>query len=198
MESPQEQKKRLRKEHLAVRNTMTEEEILSKSHVIMESVVSSYDFLNTKTVLIYASYGSEVNTMGIIEYAFLLNKEVYCPKVTGEGKMEFFRIHSLEELSAGYKGILEPFAQDAKRYHFDGTKKALVIMPGVCFDERGNRIGYGKGFYDRFLSDKKRILKMALAYDNQITEELKADDGDVSYDFLVTELQTICLLEDDE
>ena len=70
-------------------------------------------------------------------------------------------------------------------------------MPGVCFDEKGHRIGYGKGFYDQYLSKKDTMIKMALAYDNQITDCIPSGELDVSYDFLVTELQTICLLEDE-
>ena len=77
-------------------------------------------------------------------------------------------------------------------------EKAIVLMPGVCFDEKGHRIGYGKGFYDQYLSKKDNMIKMALAYDNQITGNIPSGEMDISYDFLVTELQTICLLEDEE
>lgn len=197
MKSSQEEKKQLRKEHLAIRNAMSEEERLSKSHEIMESVVSSYDFLRSEQLLIYASYGSEVNTTGIIEYAFLLKKKVYCPKVTGDGEMEFYRIDSQKDLIPGYKGIPEPAVTNTERYEPDSRVKAMVVMPGVCFDEKGNRIGYGKGFYDRYLAHKDGILKMALAFDNQVTECVPEEEADISYDLLVTEFQTICLLEDD-
>lgn len=197
MENMQEMKKKLRKEYLAIRNSMTEEEILSKSHEIMGSIVSSYDFLQADHVLVYASYGSEVNTTGIIAYAFLLRKKVYCPRVIGEGEMEFYEIHSLNDLKPGYKGIPEPSQENNKPYEPVNGENTLVLMPGVCFDEKGHRIGYGKGFYDRYFANKEKMIKMALAYDNQITESIPVEENDVSYDFLVTEIQTICLLEDD-
>lgn len=198
MDHIQEQKKKLRKEYLTIRNGMSEEEILSKSHDIMESIVSSYDFLQAKHVLVYGSYGSEVNTTGIIAYAFLLKKKVYCPKVIGDGVMEFYEIHSLDELKPGYKGIPEPTDVNQTPFVQPEGEKAIVLMPGVCFDEKGHRIGYGKGFYDQYLSKKDGMIKMALAYDKQITESIPSGEMDISYDFLVTELQTICLLEDEE
>ena len=198
MDFAQEQKKNLRKEYLAIRNGMSEDEILAKSHDIMESVVSSYDFLQAKHVLVYASYGSEVNTTGMIAYAFLLKKRVYCPKVIGEGVMEFYEIHSLDDLKPGYKGIPEPVAEKQTPFVQTEGEKAIVLMPGVCFDEKGHRIGYGKGFYDQYLSKKDNMIKMALAYDNQTTESVPSGELDVTYDFLVTELQTICLFEDEE
>ena len=198
MDYIQEQKKKLRKEYLTIRNGMSEEEILSKSHDIMESIVSSYDFLQAKHVLVYASYGSEVNTSGMIAYAFLLKKKVYCPKVTGEGEMEFYEIHSMDDLKPGYKGIPEPTDGNQTPFLQTEGEKAIVLMPGVCFDEKGHRIGYGKGFYDQYLSKKDTMIKMALAYDNQIAENIPSGEMDISYDFLVTELQTICLLEDEE
>lgn len=197
MENAQAQKQKLRKEHLAIRNSMTKEDILSKSHEIMGSIVSAYDFLRAQHVLVYASYGSEVNTSGIMAYAFLLRKRVYCPRVTGEGEMEFYEIHSLDDLRPGYKGIPEPVKENDVPYRQVNGENTIMLMPGVCFDERGHRIGYGKGFYDRYLSGKKNIIKMALAYDNQIAEAIPAEAEDVSYDFLVTELQTVCLLEED-
>ena len=197
MENAQAQKQKLRKEHLAIRNSMTKEDILSKSHEIMGSIVSAYDFLRAQHVLVYASYGSEVNTSGIMAYAFLLRKRDYCPRVTGEGEMEFYEIHSLDDLRPGYKGIPEPVKENDVPYRQVNGENTIMLMPGVCFDERGHRIGYGKGFYDRYLSGKKNIIKMALAYDNQIAEAIPAEAEDVSYDFLVTELQTVCLLEED-
>lgn len=198
MDFTYEQKKKLRKEHLAIRNAMTEDDILAKSHDIMDSIVSAYDFLQAKHVLVYASYGSEVNTTGIIAYAFLLKKKVYCPRVLGDGEMEFYEIHSLDDLKPGYKGIPEPTVENTNPFVQIEGEKAIVLMPGVCFDEAGHRIGYGKGFYDNYLSKKDAMIKMALAYENQITEGIPSDDRDVSYDFLVTELQTICLLEDED
>ncbi|MBQ5673987.1 MAG: 5-formyltetrahydrofolate cyclo-ligase [Lachnospiraceae bacterium] len=198
MDFVQKQKRNLRKEYLSIRNGMSEDEILAMSHDIMESVVSSYDFLQAKHVLVYASYGSEVNTTGMIAYAFLLKKRVYCPKVIEEGVMEFYEIHSLDDLKPGYKGIPEPTDGNQTPFVQTEGEKAIVLMPGVCFDEKGHRIGYGKGFYDQYLSKKDNMIKMALAYDNQIAENIPSGEMDISYDFLVTELQTICLLEDEE
>ena len=88
----QSAKRLLRKKHLDLRDALSQEERLTKSHAIMEAVVSSYDFLQAKRVLVYASFGSEVLTSGIAKYAFLLGKKVYCPKVLADGEMEFYEI----------------------------------------------------------------------------------------------------------
>lgn len=196
------EKKELRKKHITLRNELSKEEQLSASHEIMESVVSSYDFMQAKTILIYASYGSEVMTKGIMEYAFLLKKKVCCPKVTAEGEMEFYEIHSYKELEEGYKGIPEPPALCEKLFIPSETEKILILLPGVCFDRHGHRIGYGKGFYDRFLDrvSKKdvNIVRMALAYDNQVEEEIPFEETDALYDLLVTEIETVCLMEEEE
>jgi len=196
-------KRTLRATHLTIRDSLSREEQLTKSHEIMESVVASYDFMRARHILVYASYGSEVVTRGIMEYGILLGKQVYCPKVMADGEMEFYRIASYEDLKPGYRGIPEPAEDASEKFitdviHKTGNEESeavLVLMPGVCFDGNGHRIGYGKGFYDRYLTKIPHAVKMALAYDNQLEDSIPAAEHDVLYDLLVTELQTICLME---
>ena len=193
-------KSALRRLHLKKRDALTREQQLSKSHEIMESVVSSYDFQRAENVLIYASYGSEVDTKGIMEYALWLGKSVYCPRVTGDGEMEFYRICSYEQLKEGYKGIPEPLADETNCFltRNDITDKektdTIVVIPGVCFDEKGHRIGYGKGFYDRYLKRIPGAVRMALAYDEQVETDIPFDENDMFYDLLVTESGTVNLI----
>lgn len=191
-------KQELRKLHKAKRDGIPYEERLSKSQDITESVVSAYDFLQAKHVLVYAAYGSEVITKGIIEYAFMLKKKVYCPRVLFDGSMEFYEITSYADLAEGYKGILEPLEDEEKLFIPKENEKSIVLMPGLCFDRQGHRIGYGKGFYDRYLAKTPVTVKMALAFDSQTEETIDYESQDVTYDFLVTELETICLYQDDE
>lgn len=191
-------KHELRKLHKEKRDSIPYEECLSKSQDITESVVSAYDFLQAKHVLVYAAYGSEVITKGIMEYAFMLKKKVYCPRVLSDGEMEFYEISSYADLAEGYKGILEPQADESKRFIPKEGEKSIVLMPGLCFDRQGHRIGYGKGFYDRYLEKKPITVKMALAFDSQTEENIEFEAQDITYDFLVTELETICLYQDDE
>lgn len=191
----QEEKRLLRKSILQKRDGMPLEEQLTLSYEIMEKAVAHPDFLQAEEILIYVNYQSEVMTKGIMEYAFLLGKEVYCPKVLSEGEMEFFRISSERDLTEGYKGILEPKETPDGQWKPSG-KKALLFMPGAIFDRQGHRIGYGKGFYDRFLERTGDCLetKAALAYGMQVKEEIPFEPHDRRADRIITEQEVIdCL-----
>lgn len=190
------EKKKLRTLKLNKRNSLTEEENLSYSHAIMEKVVSHYDFSHAHELLVYVNYESEVNTKGIISYGFMLGKRIYCPKVLENGKMEFYEIHSLKELEDGYKGILEPKVLKNRKWQ-EGEPNALMILPGVVFDKKGHRIGYGKGYYDRFLeSSNFNGIKMALAYSFQMEDEIPFGVHDKKADLIITENE-IYLCEDE-
>ena len=126
-----------------------------------------------------------------MEYAFMLGKKVYCPKVIANGAesvMEFFQILSKDDLKEGYKGIKEPDAIEDRKFILS-SQKAILIMPGAVFDKSGHRIGYGKGFYDRFLHGKENFFesKIALAYDFQVQEEIPFESHDVCADIIITE-----------
>ncbi|MCM1161362.1 MAG: 5-formyltetrahydrofolate cyclo-ligase [Roseburia sp.] len=191
----QEEKKALRRGILKKRDEMSLEEQLTLSHEIMEKAVAHHTFLQAEEILTYVNYKSEVNTKGIIEYAFLLGKKVYCPKVTADGEMEFFEISSIGDLQEGYKGILEPDRILERQWKYS-LKKALLIMPGAVFDRQGHRIGYGKGFYDRFLEKAAEHLetKAALAYEMQVQKEIPFEQHDKCVDMIITEQEVIdCL-----
>lgn len=191
----QEEKRLLRKSILQKREEMSLEERLTLSYEIMEKAVAHPDFLQAEEILIYVNYQSEVITKGIMEYAFLLGKKVYCPKVLSEGEMEFFEISSIKDLREGYKGILEPEKNSDRQWKPSG-KIPLLLMPGAVFDRQGHRIGYGKGFYDRFLERMGDCLetKAALAYGMQVKEEIPFEPHDLCADMIITEQEVIdCL-----
>ena len=184
-------KREIRGNILKKRDAMSREEQLTLSHAIMEHAVSCREFLQADEILIYADYKSEVITEGIMEYAFLLGKKVYCPKVCSDGmsgQMDFFQIFSQEDLKEGYRGIREPEGQPKSKWE-PSRKKALLIMPGAVFDRQGHRIGYGKGFYDRFLKEHRELCgrKLALAYEIQVEESVPFEAHDQCVEFIVTE-----------
>lgn len=189
------EKQSLRKNILKKRDEMPMEEQLDNSHAIMEKTVAHYEFLQAEEILIYVNYKSEVNTRGIIEYAFMLEKKVYCPKVLSNGEMEFFQICSIKDLKEGYKGILEP-ENNPKRQWMPSDKIPLLLMPGAVFDRQGHRIGYGKGYYDRFLEKTGAFpgTKAALAYGMQVKEEIPFEEHDKQVVLIITEQEVIdCL-----
>ena len=98
--------------------------------------------------------------------------------------MKFYYITSLNDLTAGYKGIPEPglYCEPAAE-----NRQKIILVPGVAFDKKGNRIGYGKGFYDRYLKEHEFIKKMGIAFEMQVLEEIPGEPDDVQMDMVITE-----------
>ena len=129
----------------------------------------------------FVSYGSEICTTEILENALQDGKEVYVPKVEGR-EMRFYRIRSLTELKEGYKGIREPQG-NTESYVFtpENAAGSLFLMPGSVFDPLGNRLGYGGGFYDRYLADKEalRLRSIAVGFRCQQAKEVPVEETDI-------------------
>lgn len=136
---------------------------------IAANVRRLYQYGPCKTVMIYVSTPIEVNTIPIIETAFADGKSVAVPKcIPGTRKMEFYYINSLEDLEPGTFSVLEPKEGLQMVTDFD---KCLMIMPGIQFDANGYRIGYGKGYYDRYMA-KYPGFSAGLCYDWELRRHL--------------------------
>lgn len=194
-------KKELRKEVLARRDALSEQERQRKSLQIVKHVIEQEEFKEADKALLFASYKSEVDTAEIFNAARKLSKDVYYPKVIGN-EMGFYQIQKKEELLEGYRGIREPEANPEIQFVPNPQEKILVLMPGAAFDEDGNRIGYGGGYYDKFLQkleteiSKENLCKIALAFKCQIVETgaIKTEKHDVKPDYIITEDRVICIL----
>lgn len=181
-------KKEIRKYMIKERDRLdriTKETIDKK---IIEKLTISEAYKSARGIFIYIGFGSEINTKIIINNALNAGKEVYVPKVIKKD-MILIKINSLENLVTSSYGILEPIGDKSD---FDVNKLDLIIMPGVAFDENGNRLGYGGGYYDKFL-DKNNIecKKVALAYELQVLDKLDTEEHDVKVDSIITEKRTI-------
>ena len=174
-------KKDIRKRVLNKRENIKESEWEKNSRSIYEKVVTHSFFLNADTIYCYVDYRREVCTRQIIEKAWELNKCVFVPKVNGND-MTFHPIYSFSDLEEGYKGILEPYTDP-----IDEIKDGLVIIPGVAYDKNRNRIGYGKGYYDRFLSANRNLKTMAIGFELQIEDEIPSEPFDMKPEVLITE-----------
>ncbi|MBQ7925868.1 MAG: 5-formyltetrahydrofolate cyclo-ligase [Lachnospiraceae bacterium] len=179
-------KKAIRKSILEQRNLLTETERKRASVLITDRLLGHQWFYQSKRILAYAAFGSELNLDMLLQEVLDCGKELYLPRVVGE-EIVFSRVYSLEELEIGYKGIREPALDKCRKdsgdiYLFDEneTQQDLLIMPGVAFDIYGNRVGYGKGFYDRFLADKEplRLRSIGVAYEMQVLLQVPWDEGD--------------------
>lgn len=187
-----EEKKRIRESILKLRDALLKEERLEKSRRIFNRITAMREYQEAEHILVYVSYKSEVETEPFIKESLKAGKKVYCPKVCGKN-MDFYRIADTAELKHGYMGIKEPEA--AKEYVFNtevGKKgNCLMIMPGSAYDMDRNRIGYGGGYYDRYLESHPFITAIAVGFDCQITERIPAASHDKKPDIIITEERLI-------
>lgn len=190
-------KDEIRKNILTKRNGLSKDEVLDKSRRIFEKLTDMSVYQKAQKVLIYASMSTEVITDDIIVDALSKGKKVFCPKCTDikNGKMEFVRIDSLDQLVKGYFGIREPVIKDDSEIYGnigdnDGdTQNSVVIMPLVAFDDENNRIGYKGGYYDRFLERFADISTIALAFEIQRSFDIiPSESHDIKPQIVITEL----------
>lgn len=173
-------KEKIRKELLKKRNLQSKEEILEKSKRIKDRLFSLDDFIKLDSILFYYSFRSEARTDVMIEDV-LGKKRVFLPRVEGKG-LKVYEIKAMDEVEEGFCGIKEPLP---KRPILPEEIK-MVIVPGVCFDKRGFRIGYGGGYYDRFLS-LYRPQKIGLGFSLQIIDNVPNMPQDIRMDKIITE-----------
>jgi 5-formyltetrahydrofolate cyclo-ligase len=180
-------KKAIRREVLRKRDEIPPDLKTQKDYLIKERLYSTPEFTNARTVLFYASFRSEVDTLSMIQDSFHMGKRIVLPKVAAERHaLILYEIKDVAELTSGYMGIPEPFAQDERLADLEEID--IIIVPGAGFDLSGNRLGYGAGYYDILLSNKKKdVAVIALAYEEQIVDSIPAEGHDVKMDMLVTE-----------
>lgn len=170
----------LRKQIQERKRAMTEEQITSASARLGESFFASDAYQFAKTIYGYLPYNQEVHTIPMLEQALRDGKRVAVPKVFGD-EMKFIYMTNFSRVDKGYAGIPEPI--DDGPVADDPT--ALVLMPGLAFDIQGHRIGYGGGFYDRFLATEPNHPTLALCYDFQMVEHLETEAFDVPVDCVI-------------
>lgn len=182
-----ETKEQIRKRVIQDRNQMLSEDVAKKSSMIAQKVLKTPEYEEAHNILLYADYRHEVMTREIFDDAVLRKKKVYFPKSNTDCTMDFYQVVSVKQLESGYKGIKEPVVDERYLYHHKRKEDTLIIVPGVAFDMNGYRVGYGKGFYDRFLQDKRQMTVMGLCFSSQIVEEIPHDQYDIRMDKIVTE-----------
>ena len=162
------------------KRAMTEEEIVSRSEKLMELFLASDAYKNANTIYGYLPYNQEVRTVPMLEQALKDGKKVAVPKCYGD-QMEFIYLEDLTKVEKGYANIPEPIADEPIAR--DAT--ALVLMPGLAFDPQGHRIGYGGGFYDKYLSAEPGHPTLALCYEFQMLPHLETEEHDIPVDTVI-------------
>ncbi len=170
-----------RKELMQKRESFDKALSAKASEKICRKLISTDEFKNAKDIYVYASIKNEVRTDGIIKEAFKSGKNIYLP-VTKDGEMDFYLYEEGTALEKGEFGVPVP----SKGYR-KLPEGGLIVIPGVGFDLRGYRLGYGKGYYDRFLKKYPGFIKIAIAYCCQVTEKIYNDEYDQRVDMLITQ-----------
>ena len=180
-----EDKKELREKYKALRAEISREQKALLDEQVFHAFTNSLSYKHSKSIIIYVSREDEVGTFAIINKAFEDNKKVAVPLcVPKTFALEFYEIENLSDLENGHYNILEPNKDKCEKinpFDFD-----ICVVPGVCFDFEGYRIGFGKGYYDRFLENFKGI-KAGLSYSFLMQKRLPRGRFDKNIEIIATE-----------
>jgi 5-formyltetrahydrofolate cyclo-ligase len=179
-------KKKLRKEIREKRDSIPIAERKRTSKIIVEKFHNTNYYIDSNNILAYYPFGSEIDTTILISSALENNKSIILPKVYYRELRLYYVDKLSEQLERGKYGILEPvprFCKPAEMKDID-----LAVVPGIGFDKNLNRLGYGRGFYDRFLKlIPEEVKKIALCFDVQVVEYIPVSEHDIKIDLLITE-----------
>ena len=170
-------KKALRKQIREKKRAMSAAQIDRASNRLGELFADCQLYRDAKTIYGYLPYNQEVRTVPMLQRALEEGKHVAVPKVYGD-EMKFIYLDDLSQVESGYAGIPEPIADGPVA----DDPQALVLMPGMAFDPQGHRIGYGGGFYDKFLAAEPGHPTVALCYDFQMLPQLQTQEHDIPVD----------------
>lgn len=186
----------IRKYILSRRDSINDEIRKGKDREIKERLLQLPEFKASHKILLYASFRGEVDTFDLLKYCITHGKAVILPRVDKQNnELKIYKIKDTEELVKGYFAIPEPNVSEDRRMnvkHMD-----LILVPGVAFDEQCNRLGYGKGFYDKLLSEvgsqKSEVRRkiIGLAYEEQIVELIPSESHDIKMDMIITDKRII-------
>jgi len=183
-------KKTIRAQAVRRRDLLSPEKRSEKDIFIRQKLFRLSEFKTARSIFLYVSFKSEVETYTIIAEALRKGKKVIVPKVNPiDNVLILYDLRSISELEKGYMGIAEPRLGQDRVVALNTVD--LVVAPGTAFDRTGKRLGYGGGYYDRLLAGICNIPVIALAYSEQILDKIPAEDHDVNVDIIVTEYEII-------
>ncbi|MGN0383308.1 MAG: 5-formyltetrahydrofolate cyclo-ligase [Eubacterium sp.] len=162
------------------RQSMSKELVALNSKDVAKILFDFDIYKNSKYIYLYSAIQNEILTDDIAKKAIADGKIIAYPKVSGN-KMDFYRIYDLSELIDGYMGIKEPPADNPVI-----SAPGIMLIPGIAFDLKLNRVGFGAGFYDRYLNEHTNTL-IALAHDFQIVESIATESHDIKMHYIITE-----------
>lgn len=187
MNNIERRKKSLRKTHLQKRNLMNIEDIRYKSQKICDTIINSLEFLEAEQIFCYYPLGSEVNILSLFEACKSTGKVICFPKVLNKTTMKFYEVNSLNEFTPGHFNVMEPTGN----MEVLPSNNDLMIVPGLVYDKENARIGYGGGFYDRYIQNALNVAQnfrtFGVCYNWQIIDSLPSNEYDQKLFCIITE-----------
>lgn len=186
------QKEALRKKMKEVRDSIPAEVRSKENEAITNIILNTELYETASSILTYVSFGSEVDTSVLLARAIRDGKKVYVPKVLSNGKMDFFLCEDPSLLVRNERGIREPEADPAKLFPYtthislDSAENCMILVPGLAFDAKLGRIGFGGGYYDRYLATFHKKMAIGMAFNEQIVDEVPMGQEDIPMDLVVT------------
>lgn len=176
----------LRKTVLASRQQISVADVGEKSRLVAERLSGLTHWGEAQTVLLYVAFRNEVETRALIDQAVHEGKRVLLPvSIKKTRELELYPVAGSHDLVEGAYGIMEPKRENQS---ISPEQVDLVVVPGVVFDRQGNRLGYGAGYYDRFLQRcRPSAARIALAFDLQLVDQLPSEPHDQRMDYVITE-----------
>lgn len=181
-------KKTLRKKFISERNSLASDYRNSSTNTIFATLEEQNFFESSEKIFIYVGFGSEITTETFIK-KWINKKQIFVPKIEN-GKMNLIRLKSWDELAPGHFGVLEPTSSD----YYEG-KIDLVVTPSIVFDNNGYRLGYGKGYYDKYFSSREYDISVGLSYHKLLQDNVPKEDHDIKVDVIITEEKTFLINE---
>ncbi len=175
-----------REKFLKIRKNIVNRE--EKDEVIFNKIIENKKFKKAKVIAVYKSIKGEFNTDKLVKYCLENGKTVCYPKVIDDEIMLFYKVNSIDDVNTigKYHDIYEPSGKEEDLIVKEDIE--LMIVPLICFDDRYYRVGYGKGYYDRYLYGNEDIFKVGLTYQElKVDEFLETDDFDVILDLVITD-----------
>ncbi|MGY8770734.1 MAG: 5-formyltetrahydrofolate cyclo-ligase [Pirellulales bacterium] len=184
-------KQQLRLSIREARNSMADREAASQQ--IMKSIEECVEFVQASTVLYYLSARSEVATLDAVRAALSTSTRVVVPYCQGD-ELKLFQLKNEQDLEIGRFKILEPRVElrEGDQRNIDPSSIDIALVPGAAFDSQGNRLGYGRGYYDRLLPNLRAdTMTIGLAFDCQVVAKVPCEKHDFRLDRIVTQTQVI-------
>lgn len=193
MENKQEIRKRIKEK----RNAIPEEIREKKDYAVLNQILDAHWFRDAVNILVYSSIQSEVDLSGFCYQAWQWGSpgtRLFFPKVCGD-LIEFYHVQAPYKLTPGAFSVLEPDTEKYDFISFDSdifsAEKSVILVPGIAFSTDGYRIGYGRGYYDRFLAAHQTLYSVGIAYTEQLLEKIPAETHDYQLDEIITDKEYI-------